>query len=76
MTRTRRQLFCIVIMLVWAALSAHAGILRQGKTLLLCHRTANRDVPENTLESLALAARMGWRVQVTNAVAARLSNSP
>jgi glycerophosphoryl diester phosphodiesterase/HEAT repeat protein len=59
MTRTRRQLFCIVIMLVWAALSAHAGILRQGKTLLLCHRTANRDVPENTLESLALAARMG-----------------
>ena len=26
---------------------------------LLCHRTANQDLPENTLESLALAARMG-----------------
>lgn len=59
MTSTRWQLSCIMIMFVWAAPSAHAGILRQGKTLLLCHRTANRDVPENTLESLALAARMG-----------------
>jgi glycerophosphoryl diester phosphodiesterase len=26
---------------------------------MFCHRTANSDVPENTLESLALAARMG-----------------
>lgn len=38
---------------------ARAGILRANKVLLLCHRTANRDLPENTLESLALAARMG-----------------
>jgi glycerophosphoryl diester phosphodiesterase len=38
---------------------AHAGILRQDKVLLLCHRTANRDLPENTLQSLAFAARMG-----------------
>jgi glycerophosphoryl diester phosphodiesterase len=38
---------------------AHGGVLRVDKVLLLCHRTANRDLPENTLESLALAARMG-----------------
>jgi glycerophosphoryl diester phosphodiesterase/HEAT repeat protein len=38
---------------------AHAGILRQNRVLLLCHRTANRDLPENSLQSLAFAARMG-----------------
>jgi len=42
--------------------TAHGGVLRTDKLLLLCHRTANRDVPENTLESLALAARMGCNV--------------
>ncbi len=41
---------------------AHGGILRANKVLLLCHRTANRDLPENTLESLALAARMGCNI--------------
>jgi glycerophosphoryl diester phosphodiesterase len=39
--------------------SMRASILQRGKVQLICHRTANRDVPENTLESLALAARMG-----------------
>jgi len=39
--------------------SMRAGVLQRGKVQLICHRTANRDVPENTLESLALAARMG-----------------
>ena len=39
--------------------AAQAGILHSDKVLLLCHRTANRDLPENTLDSLALAARMG-----------------
>jgi glycerophosphoryl diester phosphodiesterase len=29
---------------------------------LLCHRTANRDLPENTLDALALAARMGCNI--------------
>jgi glycerophosphoryl diester phosphodiesterase len=38
---------------------AHGGILRANKVLLLCHRTANQDLPENTLESLAFAAHMG-----------------
>lgn len=41
---------------------AHGGVLRADKVLLLCHRTANRDLPENTLESLALAARMGCNI--------------
>jgi len=38
------------------------GILQRGKVQLICHRTANRDMPENTLESLELAARMGCNV--------------
>jgi len=37
----------------------HAGMLQRGRVQLICHRTANRDVPENTLESLAYAALMG-----------------
>src|SRR5579859_5262235 len=45
--------------LVFIAPLVHAGILRKGTVQPLCHRTANRDLPENTLESLALAARMG-----------------
>ncbi len=50
-------------MLLAPAISmAHAGILLHGKVQLICHRTANRDMPENTLESLALAARMGCNV--------------
>jgi glycerophosphoryl diester phosphodiesterase len=57
-----RRLVCPILAFLFAASTAQAGILRQGKTLLLCHRTANRDLPENTLESLALAARMGCDV--------------
>ena len=41
---------------------AKAGILQRGKVQLICHRTANRDMPENTLDALALAARMGCNV--------------
>ena len=50
------------MLLVPAISSAHAGILRRGQVQLICHRTANRDMPENTLESLALAARMGCNI--------------
>jgi HEAT repeat protein len=45
-----------------SCLTAHAGILQRGKVQLICHRTANRDVPENTLDSLTYAARMGCNV--------------
>ena len=50
---------CFLSALLLAAPLAHAGILRKGTVQLLCHRTANRDLPENSLQSLALAARMG-----------------
>ena len=50
---------CVLSVLLLAAPLADAGILRKGTVQLLCHRTANRDLPENSLESLALAARMG-----------------
>jgi HEAT repeat protein len=40
----------------------HAGVFQRGKVQLICHRTANRDMPENTIESLELAARMGCNV--------------
>ena len=39
-----------------------AGVLLPGGVQLLCHRTANEDVPENTLESLDQAALLGCNV--------------
>ncbi|MES2390287.1 MAG: glycerophosphodiester phosphodiesterase family protein [Acidobacteriota bacterium] len=45
-----------------SSMVSHAGILQRGKVQLICHRTANRDIPENTLESLAYAARMGCNI--------------
>ncbi len=41
---------------------ARAGTLQPGRVELLCHRTANEDVPENTLESLEEAALLGCNV--------------
>jgi glycerophosphoryl diester phosphodiesterase/HEAT repeat protein len=52
----------LLALLVPAISPAHAGLLQRGKVQLICHRTANRDLPENTLESLALAARMGCNI--------------
>jgi glycerophosphoryl diester phosphodiesterase/HEAT repeat protein len=61
--RSDRKLFLLPLMLlIPAVLPAHGGILERGKVQLICHRTANRDMPENTLESLALAARMGCNI--------------
>ena len=57
-----KKLFSPVLLFVLAASFAHAGILQRGKVQLICHRTANRDMPENTLEALAYAARMGCNV--------------
>jgi HEAT repeat protein len=46
-----------------ATAAAEGGILARGaRPQMMCHRAANRDLPENTLESLALAARMGCSV--------------
>jgi glycerophosphoryl diester phosphodiesterase/HEAT repeat protein len=52
----------LIFLLASTFSSAHAGILQRGKVQLICHRTANRDMPENTLEALAYAARMGCNV--------------
>ena len=41
---------------------AHAATLQPGGVQLLCHRTADEDVPENTLESLDQAALLGCNV--------------
>jgi Glycerophosphoryl diester phosphodiesterase family/HEAT repeats len=49
----------LFLLLASAVSSSHAGVLQRGKVQMFCHRTANSDMPENTLESLALAARMG-----------------
>jgi HEAT repeat protein len=57
-----KRLILLIFLLASAVPFAHAGILRRGKVQLICHRTANRDMPENTLEALAYAARMGCNV--------------
>ena len=51
-----------LFLLCFTPTQVHAGILRSDKVLLLCHRTANRDLPENTLEALAFAAHMGCNI--------------
>lgn len=48
--------------LVAATQTAHCGLIHRSRVQLFCHRTANADLPENTLESLAYAARMGCDV--------------
>ena len=52
----------LLMFLSFAISPLHAGIFQRGKVQLICHRTANRDLPENTLESLELAARMGCNI--------------
>jgi glycerophosphoryl diester phosphodiesterase len=58
---TRSQ-FLTVIAIALIPRVAFSGILERGPARMMCHRTANRDVPENTLESLAFASRMGCNV--------------
>lgn len=50
------------LLLALGALAAHAQNARSGNVQLLCHRTANKDVPENTLASLEQAALLGCNV--------------
>jgi hypothetical protein len=54
--------FVLMLLFLLIAPALHAGVLQRGKVQLICHRTANEDVPENTLESLAYAARMGCNI--------------
>lgn len=49
-------------LITFTATVVHAESLQSGGVLLLCHRTANQDVPENTLQSLDQAALLGCNV--------------
>ncbi|HEY6490625.1 MAG TPA: glycerophosphodiester phosphodiesterase family protein [Terracidiphilus sp.] len=49
----------VVLYLLIAVAAAQAQKVQPKQVQLLCHRTANEDVPENTLESLEQAALMG-----------------
>jgi glycerophosphoryl diester phosphodiesterase/HEAT repeat protein len=51
-----------VLLAAFASSSVHAEALLPGGVQLLCHRTANEDVPENTLESLQQATLLGCNV--------------
>lgn len=57
-----KKMLGIFIFLTSVLPAMHAGILGRGRVQLICHRTSNRDMPENTLEALALAARMGCNI--------------
>jgi glycerophosphoryl diester phosphodiesterase len=50
------------VLLTIIATTANAAAVQPGGVQLLCHRTANKDVPENTLESLEQAALLGCNV--------------
>src|ERR1700677_136585 len=50
---------CAVLVVMMVASAAKARALQPDGVQLLCHRTANQDVPENTLESLEQAALLG-----------------
>jgi glycerophosphoryl diester phosphodiesterase len=52
----------IALLISFALPVAHAAEVQAKRVNLLCHRTANKDVPENTLESLRQAALMGCDV--------------
>ncbi len=54
-----KKLLGVFALLTFLPPAMPAGLLDRGKVQLICHRTSNRDMPENTLQSLALAARMG-----------------
>jgi HEAT repeat protein len=51
-----------LLLMAVAATAAHAEDLPHKRVELFCHRTANEDVPENTLESLKQAALLGCDV--------------
>jgi glycerophosphoryl diester phosphodiesterase/HEAT repeat protein len=57
-----KRIWVVLFLIALPTIAAQAGTLQPGRVTLLCHRTANEDVPENTLESLAQAALLGCNV--------------
>lgn len=60
--RVTTKRIAAALLIAIAAAIAHAEDVPQKRVELLCHRTANEDVPENTLESLKQAALLGCDV--------------
>jgi HEAT repeat protein len=56
----QRNLGLAIVVLLVSTVPGYA--MEAGRVELLCHRTANKDVPENTLESLEQAALLGCDV--------------
>jgi glycerophosphoryl diester phosphodiesterase/HEAT repeat protein len=56
-----KRVYAVLLVMMFAN-AAKARALQPGGVQLLCHRTANQDVPENTLESLEQAALLGCNV--------------
>lgn len=56
------QSYRILALVIITCLPAWTGILNRGPARMICHRTANTEMPENTLESLDLAVRLGCSV--------------
>src|SRR5262249_23320604 len=52
----------IALLIVFVLPNARATEVQGKHVDLLCHRTANKDVPENTLDSLEQAALLGCNV--------------
>jgi glycerophosphoryl diester phosphodiesterase/HEAT repeat protein len=61
MRATTKQIVASLLIAIAASI-AYAENTTQKRVELLCHRTANEDVPENTLESLKQAALLGCDV--------------
>ncbi|MGB7191347.1 MAG: glycerophosphodiester phosphodiesterase family protein [Acidobacteriaceae bacterium] len=57
-----KRISIVLLLLVFSVAAARAADLTKSRVELLCHRTANEDVPENTLESLQQAALLGCDV--------------
>ncbi len=60
--RATMKRIAAALLIVMAARATHAKDAPQKRVELFCHRTANEDVPENTLESLKQAALLGCDV--------------
>jgi len=55
--------FCTLLFLIaWCVPAAQATLYERGRQTLVCHRTANRDAPENTLEAIRESAVLGCDV--------------
>jgi hypothetical protein len=60
--RDKLKYIIAALFTLFATPLAQAGALLPGAVQFLCHRTANEDVPENTMESLEQAALLGCNV--------------